>query len=250
MKTKEISSHSPKNKFRCEIAYNKSLKDVGSVESFGAMTLEEIESGIKYREHNIKSGKGARVVIRENKEEYPYFDWRIVKETNIVESNKSAAINDKTVTTRIPQEMWEWLIETGGTAGGAVRAILDEFERVHQQGNEVFMIAENLANLQQIRRYSLNEIKGKFSPAEWSYMADSLNGTMVTTEFRCSFGALAISIKESDTFDGFGEKWKVDVPGLIDKINKLTGAQVDAVFTRINEFWYSEDKDMETWSKW
>ncbi|MFA6813431.1 MAG: hypothetical protein WCR45_10180 [Bacteroidaceae bacterium] len=217
MKAKEISSKSPKNALRCEITYNKALKDVGSVESFGAMTLEEI-----------------------------------LKEENINESNRNIMkkANDKTVTTRIPQEMWEWLIETGGTAGGAVKAILDEAERVHQQGNEVLMIADNLAILQQIRRYSLNEIKGKFSSAEWSYMADSLNGTMITPEFRCMTGALALSIEDSNGLDGLGAKWGVDVSALINKVNRLTGAQVDAVFTRISAFWNSEDKDLETWSIW
>jgi len=217
MKAKEISSKSPKNALRCEITYNKALKDVGSVESFGAMTLEEI-----------------------------------LKEENINESNRNIMkkANDKTVTTRIPQEMWEWLIETGGTAGGAVKAILDEAERVQQQGNEVLMIADNLAILQQIRRYSLNEIKGKFSSAEWSYMADSLNGTMITPEFRCMTGALALSIEDSNGLDGLGAKWGVDVSALINKVNRLTGAQVDAVFTRISAFWNSEDKDLETWSIW
>ena len=217
MKAKEISSKSPKNALRCEITYNKALKDVGSVESFGAMTLEEI-----------------------------------LKEENINESNRNIMkkANDKTVTTRIPQEMWEWLIETGGTAGGAVKAILDEAERVQQQGNEVLMIADNLAILQQIRRYSLNEIKGKFSSAEWSYMADSLNGTMITPEFRCMTGALALSIEDSNGLDGLGAKWGVDVSALINKVNRLTGAQVDAVFTRISAFWNSDDKDLETWSIW
>jgi len=158
--------------------------------------------------------------------------------------------NSKAVTTRIPQEMWEWLIKWGGTAGGAVKAILDEAERVHQQGNEIFMIADDLSYLQQIRRYSLNELKGKFSKAEWSYMADSLNGTLVTPEFRCMTGALAMSVEDSNTFDGFGTKWGVDVTELISKINKLTGAQVESVFTRVTEFWNSDEKDLEAWSKW
>lgn len=158
--------------------------------------------------------------------------------------------NNKSVNVRIAQSSWDFLLSHGGTAGGALKAILQQAEQLHQQGNELFMIGDNLSFLQQIRRYSTNELKGMFTPNEWKYMADSLNGTMITVEFRCNPSALNASIEDSDRCDGMGAKWEVNVPELISKVKKLTGAQTDAVFTRISEFWYGEDKDMEEWAKW
>lgn len=160
--------------------------------------------------------------------------------------------NDKTVSARIKESTWEWLVKIGGTAGGAIKEIIDQAERVDAQGSAVFTIADNLAYLQQIRRYSLNEIKGVFTPAEWCYMTDSLNGTMITVDFRCSTSALSASIEDSDTFDGLGEKWDVNVLELLQKISKLTGAQVECVFNRVEEFWNSPgfEKDLSKWAIW
>ena len=101
-----------------------------------------------------------------------------------------------------------------------------------------------------IRKRSMSELKGRFTKAEWSYMADALNGTIITPEFRCIPGALIASVEDSDRYDGLGEKWGVDVKKLTYKIEDLTAAQVDAVFTRIEEFWDSEEKDLDKWAEW
>lgn len=157
--------------------------------------------------------------------------------------------NIASVTTRIPTSTWEWLT-TIDTAGGAVKAIIFEAERAAKAGIPPHKISENLINLQMIRRRSQSELKGIFTPEEWSLMADSLNGTLVTSEFRCLPSALIASIEDSDTYDGLGTKWGVDIKALCEKIEKLTAAQIDAVFTRIEEFWDDEDRDLEKWAKW
>lgn len=157
--------------------------------------------------------------------------------------------NEKAVNTRIPAATWEWLTSIG-TAGGAMKAILGEAMMASKAGIEPWKIAESITELQMIRRRSLGELKGMFTPDEWSYMADSLNGTIVTPDFRCLPGALIAGVEDSDTYDGLGTKWEVDVKTLCGKIEKLTAAQVDAVFTRVEEFWNSQDKDLEKWSKW
>jgi serine protease inhibitor len=79
MKTKEKSIHSPKNKFRCEINFKKAIHEIGSVESFTANSIEEIESGILQRSGNIAKGKGAYITIMENLKTYPEFEWKVVK---------------------------------------------------------------------------------------------------------------------------------------------------------------------------
>lgn len=158
--------------------------------------------------------------------------------------NKSISVN-----TRVSVPTWEWLTSIG-TAGGTVNAIIYEAERAAKSGVPPHKISQGLADLQMIRKRSQNELKGMFEPAEWSYMADSLNGTMITTEFRCMQGALIASVEDSDLYDGLGAKWDVEVNKLCDKIAKLTAAQVDAVFTRVEAFWDSEEKNLEEWSKW
>lgn len=157
--------------------------------------------------------------------------------------------NIKTVTTRIPSSTWKWL--TGiGTAGGTVNAIISEAEKASEFGIDPWNISASISELQQIRKRSKSELRGIFTPEEWSLMADSLNGTIITQEFRCLPSALIASVEDSDTYDGLGAKWEVNIQELNDKIEKLTAAQVDAVFTRIEEFWDSEDKDLEKWSEW
>jgi len=104
--------------------------------------------------------------------------------------------------------------------------------------------------LMTIRKYSTNELKGIFTPAEWSFLADSLNGTMTDGSFRCNAGALAYHCLDADKLDGLGAKWEIDVLELMDKIKDLTAAQVDAVFFRVEQFWKSEDKDLEEFAKY
>ncbi len=159
------------------------------------------------------------------------------------------AKNDKAVNTRIPTATWEWLTSIG-TAGGTVNAIIAEAEAAAKAGIEPSKIAQAIMELQMIRRRSQGELKGIFTPAEWCYMADSLNGTIVTVEFRCLQGALIASVEDSDLYDGLGAKWDVDVKALCDKVSNLTAAQVDAVFSRVEAFWDSEDKDLEKWAIW
>lgn len=157
--------------------------------------------------------------------------------------------NDKAINTRIQTATWEWLTSFG-TAGGTVNVIIREAEMAAKTGIKPWRIAQSIAELQMIRKRSMSELKGKFTNAEWSYMADALNGTIITPEFRCIPGALIASVEDSDRYDGLGEKWNVDVKKLIYKIEDLTAAQVDAVFARVEAFWDSEEKDLDKWADW
>jgi hypothetical protein len=156
--------------------------------------------------------------------------------------------NTTAVTTRIPYSTWEWLTSIG-PAGEVLKAIVYEAERAYKYGISPYKISESLSELQMIRRRSMAEIKGVFTQEEWSFMADSL---------RCIHGAHIANIEDSDIYAGLGAKWGVDVKDLCSKIEKLTAAQVDAVFTRIQEFWKDEDRDLEAdedrdleaWARW
>ena len=116
--------------------------------------------------------------------------------------------------------------------------------------NQNVGIINALDALIMIRTYSLSEIRGRFSPGEWSFLADSLNGTMTDGSFRCNAGALAYHCLDADKLDTLGEKWEIDVLDLMDKIKDLTAAQVDAVYFRIEQFWNSEDKNLEEFANY
>lgn len=115
---------------------------------------------------------------------------------------------------------------------------------------DVYGIADQLQFLQQVRRASLLEIKGIFTPEEWKMFADILNGTMITAEFRCLQQGLIAEIEDSEHFEFGASKWGVSVPEVSEKIVKLTGAQIDAIYYRCEQFWKSDNLDLEQWSKW
>ena len=157
--------------------------------------------------------------------------------------------NEKNINTKVPTSTWEWM-KSLGSAGGTLKEILFEAERASKAGIQLQNISEDLLTLQMIRRKSLYEIRGIFSPDEWSLMADSLNGSIVTHEFRCLPSSLIASIEDSEFYDGLGEKWNVDTGNLCNKIKELTSAQVESIFTRVEEFWNDENRDWDKWSEW
>ena len=72
MKTNSI--HSPKNKFRGTV-YQAGISGSGDSLSLSCNSLEELKSMLE-KEAN---GKAAHIVIKENKKEYPAFDWQEVE---------------------------------------------------------------------------------------------------------------------------------------------------------------------------
>lgn len=70
--------YSPKNKFCAEVHFNKPLKGIGSVVIFTADSVEQLQSYIQAMNYN-----NCHVVIKENKSQYPSFNWVLVKSYDI-----------------------------------------------------------------------------------------------------------------------------------------------------------------------
>lgn len=104
--------------------------------------------------------------------------------------------------------------------------------------------------LMTIRKYSLNEIKGLFTSGEWSFFADSLNGTITDGLFRCNKEALIYHCQDAEQLDGTARKWDVNVEQLSEKIGKLSGAQVEALYFRVESFWEDENRNLEEFVKY
>lgn len=116
--------------------------------------------------------------------------------------------------------------------------------------NQNYGIITAIEALMTIRKYSTNELKGIFTPAEWSFLADSLNGTMTKDSFRCNVGALVHHCRDAEELDGTARKWGVDLGALIIKIETLTAAQVEALYFRVEQFWEDEERDLEEFAKY
>lgn len=135
----------------------------------------------------------------------------------------------KTVTIRMPEELASWLSEQGDSM------------------NQV--IVNLLENLKIARSYSLNELKGKFTSDEWKFFADSLNGTMVNDQFRYNKGALIAHCEDSEKLDGTASKYDLDIECLKEVINNLSSSQVEALYSRVEQFW-NNPVDFDEWSNY
>lgn len=104
--------------------------------------------------------------------------------------------------------------------------------------------------LKTIRAYTKRELKGKFSQEEWSFFADSLNGTISDGIFRCNVEALAYHCQDAEDLDGTATKWGVDIDKLIEKVRALTSAQIETLYWFVEEFWNAEHeaRNLEKWA--
>ena len=136
----------------------------------------------------------------------------------------------KNVTIRIPQDVLDW-VESGIKSKNAI-------------------IVENLKALRKMRQVSANELRNVFTPNEWKFFADSLNGVVIPDVFRCSVSALVAHVEDAASLDSLGTKWGVEIGELVTKINLLHGANVDALYTRVEEFWAHPGTDLDEWAKY
>lgn len=132
------------------------------------------------------------------------------------------------ISLRIPNKVLESLDTKDGITNAIISA-LDDLTLLHRQSNI--------------------EIKGIFTPEEWKFLADSLNGILVTDMFRVSKDALIAHCEDSETYDKAASRYDVSIPELSKKIDSLCGAQVDAVYRRVESYWENQP-DLEEWAKY
>ena len=77
----EPSLHSPKNRYHIEVHFNEPLEGLGSVVSFGTMNLDGIDDYI--RRYWMYQQPEVHVIIRENLNTYPEFDWKVVRDEKL-----------------------------------------------------------------------------------------------------------------------------------------------------------------------
>ena len=135
----------------------------------------------------------------------------------------------KTVTLRLPQDVADYISsrsDYGMTDG--VKDIVETLRR-HE-------------------RYADVEIKGRFTPEEWKFLADSLNGTLTLDDFRFVPSVLVAHNEDSQLYEGTADKWGVDLAALNAKVGALSATQVEALYRRIEKFWGHPETDLDAWA--
>lgn len=133
------------------------------------------------------------------------------------------------------------------------RYLLENYKNVNQGIQACISKAmtpdSDLETLRYIRTYSRAELSGKFSQQEWYFFFDSLNGSLVDGMFRCNAGALVAHCEDAEKYDHTATKYKLDLNVLASKVQQLSGAQIEALYTFVEEFWNDENRDLEVYSK-
>ena len=138
----------------------------------------------------------------------------------------------KTVSLRLPQDVVDFINQhaDGGSITDGVKEIV--------------------ATLQRHERHADAELRGKFSQAEWSFLADSLNGTMTLDDFRFIPDMLVGHNEDSQLYEGTATKWNIDLQTINKKVASLTATQVEAIYRRVERFWANcNNIKLEEWAK-
>lgn len=136
----------------------------------------------------------------------------------------------KNATIRLPQGMADWLTRNGDSINQA--------------------IIDSVQSLQSIKAISMNELKGFFTSEEWGFLADSFNGSMITESYRYNSQLLVAHCEDSALYDNLDKKWGIDMEVFKKKLLELRGANVGAVYDRIESFWSNGQLELKEWAKY
>lgn len=136
----------------------------------------------------------------------------------------------KTVTLRLPQDVADYITKDGYSMTDGVKLII--------------------ATLQRHERYADMELRGKFTPNEWKFLADTLNGTVVLDDFRFNKHALIANNQDAQVFEHSADKWEVDLDELNAKCVGLTATQTEALYRRVENFWNHPEINLDEWANY
>lgn len=103
-------------------------------------------------------------------------------------------------------------------------------------------MAQDLGRLYALYDRALREID--LTENEAMLIVDALNGVLIGADA----GALLwANIADSIRLDGLDEKWSVDGPALVEKLQAMTATQAMAVLDAAERFWQQPEKDAGPW---
>lgn len=124
-------------------------------------------------------------------------------------------------------------------------------ERLSKKGeNFTQIVISELNSLERIRLVSLGEVKGMFTPQEWIFIADAFNGTLMDSVLRANVGVFIASCEDAERFEGKATLHQIDLEKFLDKVRSLRGANIEAIISRVEEYWgHSHEIDINSWSQ-
>lgn len=137
---------------------------------------------------------------------------------------------NRTVTLRLPEDLVKYITRNGDSINQAV--------------------VSELSYLRRIRQVSLGELRGLFTSEEWMFLADAFNGTMADDLFCANKGAFIAACEDAEKLDGTASKYGVDFPDFRKKCEQLKGANVEAIYSRILEFWNHPETGISAWANY
>ena len=106
--------------------------------------------------------------------------------------------------------------------------------------NRSNIINRDLERLYTLYRRAIREVP--LTMAEACLIADSLNGSMMDAN---TAQVLWAGIADSIRLDGLAEKWDVDGPALVEKMQGLSALQAMALVDAAERFWEMENVPLE-----
>jgi len=135
----------------------------------------------------------------------------------------------KNVTLRIQEEMYDRLSSNDQGINQTVLGIIEE----HQQ----------------LLKYSEEELRGKFTPEEWTALIDLVNSQMLVPQYICVKNLMMATVEDGEKFEGTLTRHGADLGTMIKKMETLTAAQTAAMMKRAKRFWENPGNSIEEWSK-
>jgi len=135
---------------------------------------------------------------------------------------------NKNITLRIPEEIYDRLSSNDQGINQTVLEIIEE----HQQ----------------MLKYSEDELKGKFSPEEWTALIDLVNSRMLVPQYICVKSLMMATIEDGEKFEGTLTRHGADLDTMRKKVETLTAAQTAAMMKRAKRFWEKPGNNIEEWS--
>jgi len=117
---------------------------------------------------------------------------------------------------------------------------ISEAEKIY--GAKVTGFQAAIEGFFEIHKRTLQELKGRFTPAELSAIADNMNGVLLTKQFQANPQMLWVHLVDGNQYEGLFSKWEIDPDDFSQKILSLTSAQCYFLQEEAYLFWYGGDK--------
>lgn len=111
-------------------------------------------------------------------------------------------------------------------------------------------VISEINTLKRIRLVALGELKGLFTVDEWVFMINTFNSTLTDEMFCANKGAFIACCEDAEKYEGGATILNMDLSAFINKINSLKGANIEAIYSRIKDYWsHSNEIDLNEWAK-